>query len=200
MGKRISCWLIVAIVAAGLGACEGVAPLTADTKTPPTIATISPIKIPDWVGTVPTPYDGLYEGYLINESFYFFCPTSDVYLRLAFDVSNGLLRRVSYAAQRVPVDGYINPHGVFVANTSGKFALGELFVGSIVDDRMFGQWRSGGRLCHGRIELVRVVGNQRYCEDRLSGRPYATDGECHGIDRFLTKGEFEAMLKADRKG
>lgn len=196
---RLRRLLAAAALIAGLGACEGISPLTADATSPPTIATISPIKIPDWVGSRPTPHDGIYEGYLINESFYFFCGIATNYHRLAFDVSNGIVRRIEYAGQKGGADGYVNRHGAFVANTSGKVGLGQLFTGSIADDRMQGQWRLGGPLCQGRIELVRVVGDQRYCEDRLSGKPYATRTECLGIDRFLTKREFEAMLKTTDK-
>jgi hypothetical protein len=193
-------FLVVATLVVGLGACEGITPLTADATAPPTIPTLSPFKFPDWAGKRPTPYDGMYEGYLISESFYYFCRTANTYSRLAFAISNGLVRRSEYSSLASPVDGYINDHGIFVANTSLKPILGQLFIGSIVDDRLQGQWRSGGKLCHGRFELARVFGNQRYCEDRLSGKPYATETKCRGIDRFLTKAEFEAMVKTAGKG
>ena len=194
MRDRFRRLLVVAALVAGLAACEGVTPLAADAVAPPSNVAISPIKIPDWAGAAPTPYDGVYEGYQINESFYFFCPTADIYLPLAFDISNGLVRRIFHASLVGGVAGYINRHGVFVANAAGK-----QYIGSIAADQMRGQWRLAGPLCHGRIELVRVVGDQRYCEDRLSGKPYATGSECRGIDRFLTKREFEAMLKTTGK-
>lgn len=182
-----------------LGACTGTTPLTADATVVPTIPTLSPLTIPDWAGKRPSPYDGTYEGYLIDESFYFFCRNINTYNRLAFDISNGLVRRSEDPAMAHLVDGYVNNHGIFIANTSLKPLLGQLFIGSIADDRMQGEWRQGGILCHGRIELARVIGNKRYCEDRLSGKPYATESECKGIDRFLTKAEFETMLKTTGK-
>ncbi len=191
--------LLAAAVVSGLGACEGIAPLTADATMPPTIVGQSTIRIPEWAGKRPSLYDGAYEGYMINESVYHFCPTSTIYYPLSFEIANGLLRRTDNRAQATPVDGYINEQGVFVANTSLKAVFGQLFIGSIADDRMRGEWRSGRRLCHGRIELVRVVDGERYCEDRLSGNPYATRSECNGIDRYLTKREFEALLKATGK-
>ncbi|MBI1986493.1 MAG: hypothetical protein HYY38_07300 [Rhodospirillales bacterium] len=198
---RLRRLLAVAALMVGLGACEGITPLTADARVPPTISGLSPFKVPEWAGKRPMAYDGTYEGYLINESFYFFCPTATIYFPLSFEIANGLVRRTDNRAQAAPVDGYINDHGIFVANTSLKAVFGQLFIGAITDDRMRGEWRSGpGRhLCHGRIELVRVVDDQRYCEDRLSGKPYATGTECRGIDRFLTKREFEAMLKTSKK-
>lgn len=199
MRIRLRRLVVTAALVAGLGACEGVTPLTADAKVPPTIVGQSTIRIPEWAGKRPSPYDGTYEGYLINESFYFFCPTATVYFPLSFEIANGLVRRTDNRAQAAPVDGYINDHGVFVANTSLKAVFGQLFIGAIADDRMRGEWRSGRVLCHGRIELARVVGGQRYCEDRLSGKPYATRRECRGIDRFLTKREFETMLKANER-
>ena len=196
---RLRRLLVVAALVAGLGACEGITPLTADATQPPSIHGQSPIRIPEWAGKRPSPYDGTYEGYLINESVYFFCPTGTIYFPLSFEIANGLVRRTDNRAQAAPVDGYINDHGVFVANTSLKAVFGQLFIGSISDDRMRGEWRSSRRLCYGRIELVRVVDDQRYCEDRLSGKPYATRTECRGIDRFLTKREFEAMPKTTEK-
>jgi hypothetical protein len=197
--NRVRRFAAAAALVAGLGACEGTTPVTADATALPTIPTLSPLKIPDWAGKRPTLYDGMYEGYLISESFYYFCKGVNTYNRLAFDISNGLVRRSENLSMARPVDGYVNDHGIFVANTSLKPLLGQLFIGSIVDDRMQGEWRSGGILCHGRIELARVIGNQRYCEDRLSGKPYATDSECKGIDRFLTKAEYETMLKTPGK-
>lgn len=191
------CAVIAALLAA-LGGCEGITPVTADTTAPPTINALSPLKMPEWAGKRPTPYDGRYEGYLINEASYFLCPTADVYLRLAFDISNGLVRRAEDPAMASIVDGYVNDHGIFVANTSLKPSLGELFVGAIAADRMRGEWRAGSQLCFGRIELARIVGDRRYCEDRLSGMPYATETECLGIDRYLTAGEYETMLKAKK--
>jgi hypothetical protein len=186
--------LCVAALVAGAGACESTLPLTADATTPPTITTISPIGTPDWAGKQATPFDGFYEGYLINESYVFFCGLGvPSYSRLAFDVSKGLVRRAENAAQASPVDGYVNRHGVFVANTSLKFALGQLFIGTIAADHMDGTWRSSGRLCHGRFELVRVTGAERYCLDRLSGKPYSTPSECRGIDKYLTAGEFRSL-------
>ncbi|MGH6663067.1 MAG: hypothetical protein ACREB6_16140 [Rhodospirillales bacterium] len=199
MRDRLRRLLAVAVLVAGLGACEGITPLTADARVPPTIRGLSTFKVPEWVGKRPMPYDGAYEGYLINESVYHYCPTATIYYPLAFEITNGLLRRTDNRAQASPVDGYINDHGIFVANTSLKAVFGQLFIGSISDDRMRGEWRSSRRLCYGRIELVRVVDDQRYCEDRLSGKPYATRTECRGIDRFLTKREFEAMLKTTEK-
>lgn len=190
---------VVALVA-GAGACEATLPLSADATKPPAVATISPIGTPDWVGSQATPYDGFYEGYLINESFAFFCGLGvPSYSRLAFDVSKGLLRRAENPAAMLPVDGYVNQNGVFIANTSGKFAVGQLFIGTISADRMDGTWRSSGRLCHGRFEMVRVAGDERYCLDRLNGKPYSTPSECRGIDKYLTAGEFRALRDAPGK-
>ncbi|MFQ5764996.1 MAG: hypothetical protein ACE5GT_08715 [Rhodospirillales bacterium] len=196
MSKRFSRLVLSGLVAAGLGGCGGPMALDPDATRPPDVAVISTLTIPAWAGNRPTPYDGHWEGYLINESVVpTFCPIAiSTYHRLKFNIDNGILRRVNYPAERVGADGYVNNQGAFIANTSGKFAVGQLFTGSISGDRMTGEWWTSGILCHGRIDLVRLTGEKRYCLSRLSGKPYATIFECSGIDRHLTRGEYRAML------
>jgi len=191
---------LVALVALGATACEGTSPVSRDATGAPEIVAISPLKIPDWVGGRPTPYDGLWEGHAINEAHALYCGINwPTYLPVMFRVENGVARRVVYAGERAGADGYINPKGVFMANTEGKYALGQLFTGTIKGDRLDGEWRSGHGLCYGPLYLVRLKDGQRYCLDRLNGLPYATKSECRGIDRLLTESEYRAMREKSGK-
>ncbi len=169
-----------------LGACQERTVLSPDATVPPDFLISSPIDIPDSAGTGPTLFDGKWEGFLIVGVKK--CPRNvlQTYNLLTFEISEGLIRRINY----VNANGFVNKHGVYIA----RAYLGEFtFSGKISGDRLSGNWDSWGFLCGGRIELIRSTDGQHYCIDRLNGKPYASPLECRGIDKLLTKAEFQAL-------
>jgi len=150
------------------------------------------IDIPDYVGTDPTPFDGLWEGYFIVD--FKKClpvPGPQTYTRLTFKISKGIFRSIELPSGIKTADGFVNLRGVYIA----RAGIGDItFAGKISGDRLNGKWDYwGGILCGGQVDLIRKTGDRYYCVDRLSGRPYSNTSECNGIDKLLTKAEFEAL-------
>ncbi len=184
IGQRVLFVLLLSVML--LGACQERTVLSLDATVPPEFLISSFIDVPDSVGTAPTPFDGKWEGYLIVDNKKCLPIVLQTYFRLTFDISEGLIRRINY----INSSGFINKHGVYIA----RVYLGDYtFSGKISGDRLSGKWNSWGVLCGGRNELIRSTGDQHYCIDRLNGKPYASPLECRGIDKLLTKAEFQAL-------
>lgn len=173
-----------------LGACQERMTLAPEATVPPPVSSSS-IDIPGYVGIGPTPYDGIWEGFLIvdtNKCYPF--PVVETYNRLIFTISEGIIGTIEFANGIRNADGFVNKRGIYIA----RAGLGEVtFAGKISGDRLNGKWDSwGSTLCAGQVDLIRKTGNQYYCVDRISGRPYSNTSECNGIDKLLTKAEFDA--------
>ncbi len=173
-----------------LGACQGRTVLGPDATVAPPLVTNYFIDIPDYVGTGPTPFDGIWEGFLIVDfkKCYPF-PVLQPYTTLAFTISKGIIRTIELGYGGKNADGFVNKQGVYIA----RAGIGEItFSGKISGDRLNGEWHSwGGILCAGHVDLIRKTGDKYYCVNRLSGRPYSNTSECNGIDKLLTKAEFD---------
>ena len=184
IGQRVLFVLLLSVMF--LGACQERTVLRLDDTVPPDFLISTFIDVPDTVGTGPTPFDGKWEGNLIVDNKKCLPVVIQTYFRLTFEISEGLIRRINY----INSSGFINKHGVYIA----RVYLGDYtFSGKISGDRLSGNWDSWGYICGGRVELIRSTGDQHYCIDRLNGKPYASPLECRGIDKLLTKAEFQDL-------
>ena len=160
-----------------------------DATVPPEFLISTFIDVPDYVGTDPTPFDGIWEGYFIVD-FKKCLPLLQTYTMLTLKISKGIIREIEAWGEISNVDGFVNKRGIYIA----RAGIGHLtFAGKISGDRLSGKWDSWGSvLCAGQVELIRSTGDQHYCVDRLGGHPYSSASECQSIDKLLTKAEFES--------
>ena len=172
--------------------------LSPDATVPPEVSTFTSIDVPDYVGTDPTAFDGKWVGYLIVDFMRCLAPVQ-TYYRLTFEISNGLMRRIDY----LNADGFVNKQGVYVARVNefrvdGWHRNVLTFSGRIAGDRLSGEWYAWELLCNGRVELIRSGDDSHYCVDRLNGRPYSSSLECKGVDKLLTKDEFDSWKNSPK--
>lgn len=200
MCSRFLTFLVSIFLLGSLAGCGPPMVLDPETTIPPEWPTTLFIEYPNYVGTEPTEFDGTYYGNVMVDV-EGMCTAQSVLTTntmITFVVSRGIITRIDHSYMGFNPSGYVNKRGVYIARASGTKSAMITTSGRITGDRvggyrLDGEWVEWGFGCEGRFELILQTGGQNYCIDPISGKPYASGLQCNGIDKLLTKAEYEDL-------
>ena len=200
MCSRFHTFLFSIFLLGNLAGCGPPMVLDPETTIPPEWPTTLPVEYPDWVGTEPTEFDGTYHGIVWVDvgGMCTAASTLTTNTTITFVVSRGIITRIDHSYMPFNPTGYVNKRGVYTARASGTKSVMLTTSGRITGDRVGGyridgKWEEWGYGCEGRFEMIRVTGGLHYCIDRNNSNPYESSTQCNGMDKLLTKAEYENL-------
>jgi len=194
--RRFLPLILVTAMAGGMAGCAGLT-LDPGATSPPDPRSVSSVRVPAEAAR-PTPFDGAWSGTMIAEQMQFLTGCSgplSTYSQIGLTVKNGIVTSVDHPYGILLAEGWVNGNGVFLVSGSGAQDMSVLFRGTIRGDRLTGRWEEGSAICYGWMEMVRDGPGPRYCIAREGSAAYVSKGDCRGIDRRLTRDEFDILSR-----
>lgn len=174
-----------------VAACQTVA-LSPYDKVPPVFQAFSAVDIPNYVGNNPTPFDGQWEGYYFIEIDTLCYRVASMINNIVFVIKNGVFTAVD--GEFDSPNGFVNKAGTYMMTLRHVEDGYITSSGTIKGDRFLGRWIEWNWGCSGRYEMARITGGKFYCLDRFDNTPYVGNTHCRGVDRDLTKAEYDGLM------